>query len=139
MGVPYRAAMTSFPAVSATVVLVSPTLPEVLPTAAWPALRAAETVYASADLPEATRAALDAKAAQFVAEPMLGDPNFDRTVILMVEHNPEGALGLVLNRPTDLGVGEALPEWRHLVTDPAVLRAALDQAARMIEAADNCR
>lgn len=55
--------MTSFPAVSATVVLVSPTLPEVLPTAAWPALRAAETVYASADLPEATRAALDAKAA----------------------------------------------------------------------------
>jgi putative transcriptional regulator len=56
-----------------------------------------------------------------VAEPMLGDPNFDRTVILMVEHSPEGALGLVLNRPTDLAVGEALPEWRHLVTDPPVL------------------
>ena len=56
-----------------------------------------------------------------VAEPMLGDPNFDRTVVLVVEHTDEGALGLVLNRPTDLPVAEALPEWRHLVTDPPVL------------------
>ncbi|WP_199432589.1 MazG family protein [Qaidamihabitans albus] len=52
--------MTSFPA---TVVLVSPALPAVLPAAAWPALRAAEAVYAAGDLPEATRAALDAKTA----------------------------------------------------------------------------
>lgn len=56
-----------------------------------------------------------------VAEPMLGDPNFDRTVIFMVEHSEEGALGLVLNRPTDLEVAEALPSWRSLVTEPAVL------------------
>jgi putative transcriptional regulator len=56
-----------------------------------------------------------------VAEPLLGDPNFERTVVLMIEHNPEGALGLVLNRPTDVLVAEALPDWRDLASDPAVL------------------
>jgi putative transcriptional regulator len=56
-----------------------------------------------------------------VAEPMLGDPNFDRTVVLIVDHTPEGALGLVLNRPTDLLVAEALPAWAALVSDPPVL------------------
>lgn len=56
-----------------------------------------------------------------VAEPMLGDPNFDRTVVLVIDHTPEGALGLVLNRPTDLSVAGALPAWDHLATGPAVL------------------
>lgn len=36
-----------------------------------------------------------------VAEPLLGDPNFDRTVVLMTDHNEEGSVGFVLNRPTD--------------------------------------
>lgn len=57
--------MTSLPA---TVVLVSPACPGVLPAAAWPALRAAEAVYAATDLPEETRAALDAKPAPGPAE-----------------------------------------------------------------------
>lgn len=56
-----------------------------------------------------------------VAEPMLGDPNFDRTVVLMVEHSAEGAMGLVLNRPSDVAVDEALPEWAPLVSAPAVV------------------
>jgi len=56
-----------------------------------------------------------------IAEPMLGDPNFDRTVVLMIEHTDDGALGLVLNRPTDLAVAGALPAWDHIATDPAVL------------------
>lgn len=56
-----------------------------------------------------------------VAEPMLGDPNFERTVVLVVEHTDEGALGLVLNRPTTISLGEALPEWAALATEPAVL------------------
>lgn len=56
-----------------------------------------------------------------VAEPLLGDPNFHRSVVLVIEHSADGALGLVLNRPTDLLVAEALPEWRHLASDPAVL------------------
>ncbi len=45
-----------------------------------------------------------------VAAPILHDPNFHRTVVLVAEHGEEGAMGLVLNRPTDTSVAEALPE-----------------------------
>jgi putative transcriptional regulator len=45
-----------------------------------------------------------------VAAPALVDPNFRRSVVLMLEHSPDGALGLVLNRPTPLVSREALPE-----------------------------
>ncbi len=44
-----------------------------------------------------------------VAAPALVDPSFRRAVVLMLEHSPEGALGLVLNRPTPLVSREALP------------------------------
>ena len=44
-----------------------------------------------------------------VASPSLVDPNFRRAVVLMLEHSSEGALGLVLNRPTPLVAREALP------------------------------
>ena len=44
-----------------------------------------------------------------VAAPALADPNFHRAVVLMLEHSDEGALGLVLNRPTPLVSREALP------------------------------
>lgn len=40
------------------------------------------------------------------ASPHLTDGNFAETVILMVYHNPEGALGLVLNQPSNCSVGE---------------------------------
>jgi putative transcriptional regulator len=53
-----------------------------------------------------------------IAGPSLGDPNFWRTVVLVVEHTDEGALGLVLNRPSDTTVGDAVPELGELV-DPA--------------------
>jgi putative transcriptional regulator len=56
-----------------------------------------------------------------VAEPMLGDPNFDRTVVRVVQHTADGALGLVLNRPTDVAVAEALPAWGSVATDPGLL------------------
>lgn len=56
-----------------------------------------------------------------VAEPMLGDPNFNRTVILMLQHAATGAFGLVLNRPTDVRVADALPGWEDLVDEPAML------------------
>ena len=46
-----------------------------------------------------------------VATPRIGDGNFERTVVLLVEHNAEGAFGLVLNRPTSLVVGEMLTGW----------------------------
>ena len=56
-----------------------------------------------------------------VAGPMLGDPNFDRAVVLILQHSAEGALGLVLNQPTDVPVGEALPPWEPIATLPAVV------------------
>ena len=45
-----------------------------------------------------------------VASPALIDPNFRRTVVLVVAHDEDGAVGLVLNRPTDAEVAEAVPE-----------------------------
>lgn len=45
-----------------------------------------------------------------MAGPALLDPNFWRTVVLIVEHNDDGALGLVLNRPSETSVGEAVPQ-----------------------------
>ena len=57
-----------------------------------------------------------------VATPLLGDPNFRRTVILIVEDQPaEGTLGVVLNRPTEVPVGQVLEPWTELVTGPSVL------------------
>ncbi len=44
-----------------------------------------------------------------LAAPSLMDPNFHRTVVLIGEHTGDGALGVVLNRPSALTVGEAVP------------------------------
>ena len=56
-----------------------------------------------------------------VATNALEDPNFARTVIYLLEHSLHGSLGVILNRPSELSVGRALPEWKSVVTDPAVL------------------
>jgi putative transcriptional regulator len=45
-----------------------------------------------------------------LAGPLLKDPSFDRTVVLITEHSEEGAMGLVLNRPSTAPVGEAVPD-----------------------------
>lgn len=45
-----------------------------------------------------------------IAGPALVDPNFWRTVVLVCAHSPEGALGLVLNRPSPIDALETLPE-----------------------------
>jgi putative transcriptional regulator len=52
-----------------------------------------------------------------IAGPSLLDPNFWRTVVLVVEHTDDGALGLVLNRPSETTVGEAVSQLEELV-DP---------------------
>jgi putative transcriptional regulator len=56
-----------------------------------------------------------------VAQPVLKDPNFDHTVILLLEHSEEGAIGVVLNRPSEFDVEGALPNWAALATHPAVV------------------
>jgi putative transcriptional regulator len=55
-----------------------------------------------------------------VAAPSLVDPNFDRTVVLMLEHGEAGALGIVLNRPSETPLDDVFPEWHALVSPPAV-------------------
>lgn len=56
-----------------------------------------------------------------VATPELEDPNFFRTVVLVLEHNREGALGVVLNRPSPGTLAEPLPMWSDLAPEPAVV------------------
>ena len=46
-----------------------------------------------------------------LATPELVDPNFFRTVILVLEHSNEGAIGVVLNRQSDLYSVDVLPKW----------------------------
>jgi putative transcriptional regulator len=53
-----------------------------------------------------------------VATPPLEDGNFDRTVIYMLEHHGDGALGVVINRPTEESLGEPLERWADLQAAP---------------------
>lgn len=67
-----------------------------------------------------------------VATPALGDPTFARSVVLLLDHDEEGALGVVINRPTPVEVGQVLPTWQRFTTSPGVLfqggPVALDSA-----------
>ena len=46
-----------------------------------------------------------------VATPRIGDGYFERTVVLLLKHNTDGAVGLVLNRPSELAVAEVMTRW----------------------------
>ncbi len=52
-----------------------------------------------------------------LASPALLDPNFRRTVVLIGVHNQEGALGVVLNRPSTVTVGEAVPQLQAAIAE----------------------
>jgi putative transcriptional regulator len=56
-----------------------------------------------------------------VAAPTLVDPNFARSVVLVLEHNDDGALGVVVNRASAVPVGDVLPDWSDLASEPPVL------------------
>jgi putative transcriptional regulator len=68
-----------------------------------------------ADLP------VDLQGKLLVAKTDLIDPNFNRTVVLVLAHGDQGALGLVLNRPTITPLAAPLPEWEELASEPAVV------------------
>ena len=57
-----------------------------------------------------------------IAMPTLADPNFFQTVTYISEHNASGALGLVINRPLNLSLGQ-LQEHLQIVTDRPDLAA----------------
>lgn len=49
-----------------------------------------------------------------ISEPFLPDPNFERTVVLLCEHNEEGSFGFVLNKPSILKISEVMEEMTDL-------------------------
>ncbi|HEY0387672.1 MAG TPA: YqgE/AlgH family protein [Gaiellales bacterium] len=57
------------------------------------------------------------KGSLLIAAPSLLDPNFRRTVVLLLEHTPDGAIGVVLNRPSDTEAREAVPDLRAVLLD----------------------
>lgn len=56
-----------------------------------------------------------------IASPALLDPNFARTVLLIAEHTADGAMGLVLNRPSDASVEDSIDELEALVETGATV------------------
>jgi putative transcriptional regulator len=58
-----------------------------------------------------------------LATPPLSDPNFDRTVVYVLEHHEDGAIGLILNRPTEEALTEPLDRWIDLQSAPSSIFA----------------
>lgn len=59
-----------------------------------------------------------------IAAPRLSDPNFFHTVVLMVQHGEEGALGLVINRPLSATVREV---WKQVSESTCLIEAVIHQ------------
>lgn len=57
-----------------------------------------------------------------IAAPQLVD-YFRRSVVLVLEHNDEGAIGVVLNRPTETAVADAVPDLAELAGEDALVHA----------------
>jgi putative transcriptional regulator len=53
-----------------------------------------------------------------IAAPSLLDSNFRRTVVFIIDHQSQGTLGVVLNRPSDVPVDDVLPNWGPHVSRP---------------------
>ena len=64
---------------------------------------------------------MDLRGKLLVAAPALVEPHFWRTVVLVAEHGTEGAMGIILNRPSEATVADAIPGLAHLVEDAAVV------------------
>jgi putative transcriptional regulator len=58
-----------------------------------------------------------------IASPSLLDPNFSRTVVLIAEHGEDGAMGLVLNRVSEIDVTDAAPTLADLLEPGELVHA----------------
>lgn len=68
---------------------------------------------------------MDSIVGQFLlASPRLGDTNFARAVVLMIEHNAEGAMGVIINRALDLTIVEA---WQEVSDEPCLIDGFIHQ------------
>jgi len=73
-----------------------------------------------------------------IASPSLLDPNFARTVVLITEHNEEGAMGVVLNRPSETEVSEVAPELGPIVAaEPVFIGGPVQPQALVVLAEFN--
>ena len=61
-----------------------------------------------------------AKGRVLISEPHLPDTNFDRTVVLLCEHNDEGSFGFVLNKTSRVTLGELLEDGKDLSMEVGV-------------------
>jgi putative transcriptional regulator len=55
-----------------------------------------------------------------IASPALEDPNFSRTVVLITEHGDDGAMGIVLNRPSEAEVAAVVPDLEPIAGDEPI-------------------
>src|SRR5258705_4985821 len=71
-----------------------------------------------------------------IAAPQLLDPNFRRTVVLVADHDEEGAMGVILNRPSGMTVADAAPELEPFVGAEAPIFAggAVQPTSRVVPA-----
>lgn len=60
-----------------------------------------------------------------IAMPTLMDPNFHQTVTYVCAHNEEGAMGIVINRPLDIDLGEVLSQMNLAADDPQIRHIAV--------------
>ena len=56
-----------------------------------------------------------------LATPLLVEPTFARTVVFVLEHDDDGTVGVVVNRPSRTPVGQVLPSWHTAASDPDVV------------------
>lgn len=56
-----------------------------------------------------------------VAAPSLPDPEFFRTVVFLIEHDDTGTVGVIINRPSHTPVGQILPDWQDVMSEPSVV------------------
>jgi len=74
-----------------------------------------------------------------VSSPALHDPNFRKTVVLIAHHDEEGAMGLVLSRPSEVAAVDAVPALEGLpgAGDPIFVGGPVQPEAFMVLAEFN--
>ena len=105
--------------------------------AAWPCgpPRELDVQNGVGEFPRVTDSRFAPRASLLVATPPLADPNFDRTVVYMLEHTDDGAVGVVLNRPTGDGLPDGTrplggPPRRHRRCCSRVVRSSSTRSSR---------
>ena len=73
-----------------------------------------------------------------IASPALVDPNFARSVVLITEHGPDGAMGVVLNRPSETEVSEVATELEDVAgSEPVFIGGPVQPQALVVLGADS--